>query len=44
MLVGPGGKERTEAEFCALLDASGFTTARILPTALEYSIVEGVPR
>ena len=44
MLVGPGGKERTEAEFRALLDASGFTTARILPTALEYSIVEGIPR
>jgi SAM-dependent methyltransferase len=44
MLVGPGGKERTEVEFRALLDSSGFTTARIVPTALEYSIVEGIPR
>jgi SAM-dependent methyltransferase len=44
MLVGPGGRERTEREFHALLEASGLRAARIVPTALDYCIVEGVPR
>lgn len=44
MLVGPGGRERTEAEFIALLRASGFGLARVVATALEYSILEADPQ
>lgn len=43
MLVGPGGKERTEEEFEALLNASGFRLGRILPTGPNSSVIEGVP-
>lgn len=43
MLLGPGGRERTEAEFHALLAASGFKLVRILPTALAFSVLEAVP-
>jgi SAM-dependent methyltransferase len=43
MLVGPGGRERTESEFRGLLDASGFETRRVLPTAMEFSIIEAIP-
>ena len=44
MLLGSGGRERTEAEFRDLLDCCGFRAVRIIGTALEYSIIEGVPR
>ena len=44
MLIGPGGRERTEVEFSALLEAAGFAPARVIATALEYSILEAVPR
>jgi orsellinic acid C2-O-methyltransferase len=40
MMLGPGGQERTKAEFRALLHASGFELGRIKPTALGYSILE----
>jgi SAM-dependent methyltransferase len=40
MLVGPGGRERTEDEFGALLEAAGFGLARTIPIALEYGIIE----
>ena len=43
MLVLPGGKERTEAEYRTLYQAAGFRLSRIVPTAMEVSIVEGVP-
>ena len=43
MLVGLGGRERTETEFVALLNASGFKAAALLRTALDYSVIEGVP-
>jgi hypothetical protein len=44
MLVLPGGRERTEDEFRALLEASGFRLSRVVPTAPDnVSIVEGVP-
>jgi hypothetical protein len=43
MLVLPGGQERTEAEYRALYQAAGFRLSRIVPTAMEVSIVEGVP-
>lgn len=44
MLVGPGGRERKEAEFGALLHSAGFRLARVVATALEYSILEGIPQ
>jgi hypothetical protein len=42
MLIGPGGRERTQAEFRALLDAAGFAVTRVVDTALVFSIVEAV--
>lgn len=44
MLIGVDGRERTEVEFRALLDTSGFTVTRIVPLAFEFNIIEGVPR
>jgi orsellinic acid C2-O-methyltransferase len=44
MLVMSGGRERTEAEFRALLEASGLRIARIVtapPTA--FSVIEALP-
>jgi hypothetical protein len=43
MLTFPGGKERTEAEFRSLLEASGFTLKSITPTASMINVVEGKP-
>jgi hypothetical protein len=40
MLVGPGGQERTEAEFRSLLGAAGFRTVEVFATATEFSIIE----
>jgi len=42
MLIFTGkGRERTEAEFAALLKASGFALDRVVPTPSPVSIVEG---
>ena len=43
MLVLLEGRERTEAEFRALFASSGFRAARILPVALEFSVIECFP-
>ncbi len=43
MLVNPGGKERTAAEWTKLLADGGFQLARIVPTPSLFSVVEGVP-
>lgn len=43
MLLLPGGKERTEAEFRELFAASGWRLTRVIPTASHVSILEGVP-
>ncbi len=43
LVINNGGRERTEAEFRTLLDAAGFTMTRIVPTAGEVSVVEGLP-
>jgi ubiquinone/menaquinone biosynthesis C-methylase UbiE len=43
MLVMTGGRERTEEEFRALLDASGFRLARVVATPSPVSIIEAVP-
>jgi ubiquinone/menaquinone biosynthesis C-methylase UbiE len=44
MLLIPGGKERTEAEYRALFERAGFELTRIVPTGSEVSIVEGRKR
>jgi hypothetical protein len=43
MLVLPGGQERTEAEYDALLAKGGFNLRRVIPTTSVVSIVEAVP-
>jgi ubiquinone/menaquinone biosynthesis C-methylase UbiE len=44
MLLIPGGKERSEAEYRALFGRAGFELTRIVPTGTEISIVEGKKR
>ena len=43
LMLFSGGKERTEDEFRALFAASGWKLNRIVPTAEQLSIVEGLP-
>jgi O-methyltransferase domain/Dimerisation domain len=43
MLAIPGGLERTAAEYRDLFAAGGFRLARIVPTRLEVSVLEGEP-
>jgi predicted O-methyltransferase YrrM len=43
MLVGPGGQERTEAEYRALYTAAGFALTQVIPTPSRMSILVGVP-
>jgi hypothetical protein len=43
MLVMTTGKERTEEEYRRLYTAAGFRLNRIVPTATEMSVIEGVP-
>jgi hypothetical protein len=40
MLVSLGGRERTEAEYRALLDAAGLRLARITALPSEFSVIE----
>lgn len=42
MLVGPGGQERTAAEYGELLGKAGLRMTRVVPTASEVSVVEAV--
>jgi len=44
MLVMNGGRERTKAEFCALLDAADYKLTRIIPTMAPQSIIEAVSK
>jgi hypothetical protein len=44
MLVLPGGQERTEAEYAALLDRAGFRLTRVVPTTSATSVVEAVKK
>jgi hypothetical protein len=44
MLMMPGGKERTEAEFAALFDRAGFELTRVVPTRSPVAIIEGRAR
>ena len=42
MLVSTGGRQRSEAEFRSLQDATGFKLTRIIPTPARLSLIEGV--
>ena len=42
MLVFTGGCDRTEAEYCALFAAAGFTLRQIMHTQSPFSVIEGV--
>jgi predicted O-methyltransferase YrrM len=42
MLVNSRGRERTEREYRTLLEQSGFVLARVVPTASNDRIVEGI--
>jgi hypothetical protein len=41
MLVLTGGRERTAAEYKALLESAGLELARIIPTPTQVSVIEG---
>jgi SAM-dependent methyltransferase len=43
MLVIPGGEERTEEEYRALLARAGFRLTRVVPTTTSASVIEAVP-
>lgn len=43
MLVLPGGQERTEAEYAALLGKAGFRLNRVVATESVVSVVEAIP-
>jgi len=43
LIINAGDRERTEAEFQALLTATGFALTRIVPTQGESSVIEGMP-
>jgi O-methyltransferase domain len=42
MLVMNGGRERTTAEFCALLNAADYKLTRIVPTKAPQSVIEAI--
>lgn len=42
MLVSPGGKERTAAEYAELFELAGLRLTRIVPTKSAYSVIEAV--
>lgn len=43
LVLAPGGRERTEAEFRALLGEAGFSLTRVIPTAEALWIIESRP-
>ncbi|HZQ60802.1 MAG TPA: methyltransferase [Casimicrobiaceae bacterium] len=44
MMVGPGGRERTEQEFRRLFARSGLECRSMRPAAMGFSMLEAVPR
>jgi O-methyltransferase/methyltransferase family protein len=44
MLVMTGGRERTQSEFCALLDAADYKLTKVVPTLAPQSVIEAIPR
>ncbi len=43
LVMAPGGRERTEVEFAALLSQADFSLTRVIPTAGALSIIESQP-
>lgn len=43
LVMASGGRERTEAEYRALFERTGFKLSRIVPTMSPVSVVEGIP-
>ena len=43
MLLVPGGEERSEDEYRALLEKAGFRLTRVVPTRTSASLIEAVP-
>lgn len=43
MLVAAGGRERTEVEYRSLCANAGFELTRLVPTAVEVSLIEAAP-
>jgi hypothetical protein len=43
MLAIPGGQERSEEEYRALLAKAGLRLTRVVPTESAVSVVEAVP-
>ncbi len=44
MMVSPGGLERTKEEFRVLFEGAGFRLARIVPTAAQVAVVDGIKK
>lgn len=42
LVMSPGGRERTQAEYQELFKQSGFQLTQIIPTSQDISIVEGI--
>jgi hypothetical protein len=42
LVVAPGGKERTDAEYRALLSAAGFEVTRLIPVLPPFYVIEAV--
>jgi hypothetical protein len=42
-MVMTGGRERTRAEFAALLNTAGYSLSRIIPTLAPQSVLEAFP-
>ena len=40
LVVAPGGKERTDAEYRALLNAAGFEITRLIPVLPPFYVIE----
>jgi len=43
MLVGPGGRERTAVQWAGLVETARFKLLRLIPSAMNYSIIECAP-
>jgi len=43
LVLASGGRERSEAEFAAILRQADFSLTRVIPTAGELSIIESQP-
>ena len=43
LVITPGGRERTEAEYRRLFDRAGLRLTRIVPTTDLVSVLEAVP-